>query len=74
MKSFLTGPSGNGRGVWSDLGSAWVDRTGVLEVFVELRNWIVSVLGRGGLEADLAQNELVKDRIAEVERKLQSRQ
>ena len=32
------------------------------------------VLGRGGLEADLAQNELVKDRIAEVERKLQSRQ
>ena len=32
------------------------------------------VLGRGGLEADLAQNELVKDRIAEVERKLQARQ
>ncbi|MFQ5982334.1 MAG: ankyrin repeat domain-containing protein, partial [Woeseiaceae bacterium] len=32
------------------------------------------VLGRGGLEADMAQNQLVKDRIAEVERKLQSRQ
>ncbi len=32
------------------------------------------VLGRGGLEADLAQNALVKDRIAEVERKLESRQ
>ncbi len=32
------------------------------------------VLGRGGLEADLAQNELVKGRVAEVERKLQARQ
>jgi ankyrin repeat protein len=32
------------------------------------------VLGRGGLEADLAQNALVKDRVAEVERKLQARQ
>lgn len=32
------------------------------------------VLGRGGLEADIAQNELVKDRIAEVERKMQARQ
>jgi len=32
------------------------------------------VLGRGGLEADLAQNELVKDRVAEVERKMQARQ
>jgi len=32
------------------------------------------VLGRGGLEADIAQNEFVKDRIAEVERKMQARQ
>ena len=32
------------------------------------------VLGRGGLDADVANNELVKDRIAEVERKLQARQ
>ncbi len=32
------------------------------------------VLGRGGLEADLAQNALVKGRVAEVERKLQARQ
>ncbi|MCH8059226.1 MAG: ankyrin repeat domain-containing protein [Proteobacteria bacterium] len=32
------------------------------------------VLGRGGLEADIAQNQLVKDRIAEVERKMQARQ
>jgi ankyrin repeat protein len=32
------------------------------------------VLGRGGLEADVAQNELVKKRVAEVERKLQARQ
>jgi ankyrin repeat protein len=32
------------------------------------------VLGRGGLEADVANNELVKDRIAEVERKLQASQ
>ena len=32
------------------------------------------VLGRGGLEADLAQYETVKDRIAEVERKLQAGQ
>lgn len=34
----------------------------------------VCILGRGGLEADVANNELVKDRIAEVERKLQARQ
>ena len=32
------------------------------------------VLGRGGLEADTAQNELVKDRIAEVQRRLQASQ
>jgi len=32
------------------------------------------VLGRGGLEADLAQNELVKDRVADVLRKLQAKQ
>lgn len=34
----------------------------------------ICILGRGGLEADAANNELVKDRIAEVERKLQARQ
>lgn len=32
------------------------------------------VLGRGGLEADLAQNALVKDRVADIERKMQARQ
>ncbi len=34
----------------------------------------ICILGRGGLAADVANNELVKERIAEVERKLQARQ
>ncbi len=59
-----------------------VPQVGTAELLLELGATNLSanravgdcVLGRGGLEADLAQNKLVKDRIAEVERKLQAGQ